>query len=373
MAPVNPDLLIVGGGVIGLMTGWECASRGAAVEILERNAETGREASWAAAGFLRQRIASDDAYGQLAQSSMERYPALAERLRRESGIDPEYRACGGLQVALTPETRDSLQRRAAFQRTRGVSVEWLDPRGVTELEPSLTSDSEGGCFYPGDAQIRPPRFLKALERAFERSGGTIRRGEAAQRLLLEGGRCVGASTGLGERRAQATLLAAGCWSGALAESAGLFLPVRPVRGQALRMEAPPGALTRVAAVEETYLAQRRSGELIVGATIEEVGFERGVTPTGVESLRVGAVRAMPSLEGRPVLQSWSGLRPAPARRFPYIGELLSGLWTAAGHYKVGWLLAPGTAQLAADGILTGRTSIPLDDFHPMRDRKRVFS
>lgn len=368
MAQVKPDILIVGAGVVGLMAGYEAVKRGARVHIMERNERAGREASWAAAGFLRQRITTDDPYGWIAQTSVETYPRLAEELQDASGVDPEYRACGGLQIALTEASRESLRRLAQFQRSRGVSVEWLEPKGVVEMEPLLTPDSLGGCFYPGDAQIRPPRFLRALASAFERLGGKIYLGEAAVRLLFEKDRCVGAQAEAHERRAQTTLLAAGCWSGKLAEKAGVFLPTRPMRGQVLRMEAPPGALSRVVSAEETYLAQRADGTFIVGATVEEEGFDKSVTAEGVQRLREGAFRAAPGLKGGRVLQAWSGLRPAPARRYPYIGEMRPGLWVATGHYKVGWLLAPATARLAADGILTGETPVPLDDFNPERDR-----
>ncbi|MDA1193052.1 MAG: glycine oxidase ThiO [Candidatus Poribacteria bacterium] len=367
MRTTNLDVLIVGGGVIGLMCGWELAGRGASVLLLERNAEVGREASWAAAGFLRHRVTTDDAYGWLSRWSHERYPTLHAELLDATGIDSGYRQRGGFELAFEAETRATLRKFHSLHVRRNVPVEWVEPEEVVRREPNVSPNTLGGTFHSDDAQIRPPRYLRALASAFEKRGGRIVTNAEVASLRFDGDRCLGVESSVGSFSAGTILLTAGCWSGGLAERAGLYLPVRPVRGQVIRMDAPPEAFQHTISAEGIYLAQRDDGAFLVGATVEEVGYERGTTDEGIAELRDGAERVSPMLARYPVTQAWSGFRPAPAKRYPYIGEFRSGLWVATAHFRVGLMLAPATGKLVADGILTGQTPVPLDDVNPERD------
>jgi len=366
------DVLIVGGGVIGLTTAYELLRRGASVRLLERNAEVGRAASWTAAGFLHHRITTDDPYGWLSRTGRERYPSLAQELREMTGVDIGFRPHGGLEIAFTEAKRQSLLRFLPFQRRRGLAAEWLEPEALLRIEPKLSPAVLGGTLFAQDAQVRPPRLLRALRLAVEQLGGEVLTGVEAYQFRENGrGRVLGVSTSAGDFSGGVTLLAAGCWSANLARRAGLFLPVRPVRGQMLLFDAPCGVLGHTVNAEGTYLVQRDDGVFLVGSTQEEVGFDDAVTPEGIEHLRRGAERALPLLRGRPPLRAWAGLRPSPARRYPYIGPLCPGLWVATGHFRTGILMAPSTALLVTAGLLDATTPVPLNDFDPIRDRDRV--
>lgn len=370
MSASHPDALIVGGGVIGLGIASELARRGARVRVLERNAAVGCEASWAAAGFLHQRVTTQDAYGWLSREGLARYPAWADDLLERTGIDIGFRPRGGLELAFSPEKRASLPRFLLMQQRRGLGARWLEPSEVRDMEPAVSESVLGGVFFPHDAQVRPPRLLRALNEAARGLGAEVVTNAPVDGILSSpDGSVVGAAAGGVEHQAGTTVLTAGCWSGQI--DGGVRLPVRPVRGQMLRMSAPDGLLSRTVNADGAYVVQRDDGTLIVGSTQEEVGFDKSTTEDGIESLRSGAIRAFPALADERVLQTWAGLRPAPARRFPYIAELRPGLWVATGHFRTGILLAPSTAHVVATAILDGVSPVNLDDFHPDRDARSV--
>ena len=366
---MRADVVVVGGGIIGLTCAYELASRGVDVVVAERNARVGREASWASLGLLRQRVTSDDAYGWIARYSADAYPGLTNSLHEESGIDPEYRRRGGLDVAVTGEKLASLGRFCRFHSSRGLAVEWLEPADVRGCEPALTDACLGGVHYSDDAQVRPPRMLRALAAAFVAKGGRVVTEFAASRIVA--GADVSVESDGGVLHAGSVVVAAGAWSGLLGRDAGMFLPVRPVRGQVLMYDAAPGTPLRACSVEKTYIARREDGTLLVGSTQEDVGFDSGTSADGIADLRRRAAAACPVLAEMEPARAWAGLRPAPARRFPYIGEIERNVWVATGHHRYGYMLAPGTARVVADGITTGETPVPLDDLDPERDRARV--
>ena len=366
---MQADVIVIGGGIIGLMCAYELSGRGVDVIVAERNDRVGREASWASLGLLRQRVTSADAYGWIARYSADAYPDLAASLYEETGIDPEYRRRGGLEVAVTEEKLASLGRFYAFHKSRKLAAQWVEPADVRALEPALSPACLGGVHYTNDAQIRPPRALRALAAAFVGRGGHVITDFKASRLAV-GSDVVVESRGT-TLRASTVVIAAGAWSGLLGDSAGLFLPVEPVRGQALLYDAPAGMLRHAFSVEKTYVAQRDDGALLVGSTRDDVGFDSTTSAEGIADLRQRAAMACPALAKLEPVAAWAGLRPAAARRFPYIGEIEENVWVATGHHRYGYMLAPGTARIVADGITSGETPVPLDDFHPERDRKRV--
>jgi glycine oxidase len=366
---MRAEVVIVGGGVIGLTCAYELARRGVDVVVAEKNARVGREASWASLGLLRQRVTSDDAYGWIARHSAEAYPDLAASLLDDTGIDPEYRRRGGLDLAVTEEKLASLGRFYRFHQSRGLAVEWLEPADVRACEPAVSDACLGGVCYADDAAVRPPRMLRALEAAFVALGGRVVTGFGASRIVR--GASVSVESEGGAIHAGTVVIAAGAWSGLLGRDAGVFLPVRPVRGQALMYDAAPGLLGRACAVENTYVAQRDDGTLLVGSTRDDVGFDSTTSVEGIADLRRRAAGACPALSEMEPARAWAGLRPAPARRFPYIGEVEKGVWVATGHHRYGYMLAPGTARVVADGITLGETPVALDDFQPERDRARL--
>ncbi len=366
---MRADVVIIGGGIIGLACAYELVRRDVDVIVAERNVRVGREASWASLGLLRQRVTSADAYGRIAQYSADAYPDLAASVHEDSGIDPEYRRRGGLEIAVTDEKLASLGRFATFHASRGLAVEWLEPRDIRACEPALSDACLGAILYADDAYVRPPRMLRALEAAIVARGGRVAKGFAASRIVR--GRGIAVESEGDTLYARAVVIAAGAWSELLGRGSGLFLPVRPVRGEALMYDAPPEMLRRACGVERTYVAQRDDGVLLVGSTRDDVGFDSATSAEGIADLKRRAAIACPALGEMEPARAWAGLRPAPARRFPYIGEVESNVWVATGHHRYGYMLAPGTARVVADGITAADTPIPLDDFHPERDRARV--
>ncbi len=356
--PVPPatDIAIIGAGLIGLATGWRLARRGLSVAVFERGT-SGQGASLAATGMLAAAAeleAGGEAHVPLALESQRLWPGFARELEADGGLPIDYRDDGVLLVALGREEVERLRFRHDAQRRAGLAVQWLGAAQARALEPGLRPSVVAGIFCPGDHQVDPPRVMAALRQAFLARGGILVEGCEAEPELA-GGRAVGVSTPAGVCRAQVVLVAGGAWT----RLKGLDVPVRPLKGQslALRMRETE-ALVRVVWTEQVHLAPKGDGTLIVGATMEERGFDDTVTAGGVYALLDGARRALPSIEEMPVEAIWTGFRPTSLDDAPVLGETGSAnLLVATGHHRNGYLLAPVTAaaieQLVTDGRITG--------------------
>jgi glycine oxidase len=348
------DAVIVGGGVIGLSCAWRAARRGAAVAVVER-ARPPAGATRVAAGMLAP--VGELAFGEprlleLTLEAAELYPSFVDELEQASGIATGYATGGALHVALDRDEAAQLRRVPELQRSLGLSAEWLPPRRCRELEPGLAPSFAGGVHAPGEAAVDPRALAAALLGALEAEGVELLTGAAVEAALLEGGRLAGVRTERGEElRAGATVLAAGAWSGAaewLPPTARP--PVRPVKGQILELRSREGAApcSRIVASERVYLVPRPDGRLIVGATVEEQGFDTTVTAGGVEELLREAYRLLPEVAEMELVEATAGLRPGTADNLPLVGPSpLDGLLWATGHYRNGILLAP----LAAEAIV----------------------
>lgn len=381
-------VLVVGGGIIGLAVAWRAAQRGLAVTLLDP--DPGRGANRVAAGMLAP--VTELQYGEeplleLGIASNERYADFAAELAAASGRPDAaalgYRPCGTLAVALDTDDRAELREVFAFQQRLGLDVEWLTGRECRRLEPMLAPSVRGGTLVRGDHQVDGRRLGAALVDAC-RAAGVVLRAERAERLALDrdGGRAVGVVTGGGELlTADQTVLAAGAWSGSLpGVPEAARLPLRPVKGQVvrLRMETvrgpfPAGSpfLTRnVRAVVRgvhLYLVPRESGELVVGATTEEEGFDTTVTAGGVYELLRDAHELVPGVTELPLLETGAGLRPGTPDNAPLLGPTaLPGLIAAAGHHRNGVLLTPVTADLIAELLATGEVPPLARAFSPSR-------
>jgi glycine oxidase len=364
----NPDALIVGGGIVGAAIAWRLAKEGLAVTLLERGG-IGRESSWAAGGMLTPVHLAEypPALAGACSASLALYEPLCREIAELSGVDPEYRVTG-LLLLVTDDAGDEAARLLeAWKVERGQPVEHLTRDEAVALEPNVTRDLRRALFLPDIAQVRNNRMAVALCGAAARKGAEIRPDTPITGFLRVPGRVNGVKTPRGDVYAGTTILAAGAWSAELLRPLGLDLKVRPVKGQMLLAGGAPDFCRHMILEGETYLIPRADGRILIGSTLEDVGFDKAVTIDAAGDLAIRGARLMPEIGKLPMLTSWAGLRPATPDRLPYLGRApVDGLIVATGHYRNGILLAPITAEIVA-GLLSGQASpIDLAPFDPLR-------
>ncbi|KUN25583.1 glycine oxidase [Streptomyces corchorusii] len=376
MSSRTSDVLVIGGGIIGLVTAWRAAQRGLATAVVDP--EPGGGAAQVAAGMLA--AVTELHYGEetllaLNLESARRYPAFAAELSELTGHDLGYRRCGTLAVALDADDRAHLRELHALQQRSGLAPEWLSGRECRRLEPMLAPGVRGGLRVDGDHQIDPRRLAAALVAACERAGVVFHRAWA-ERLDVVRDRAAGVTTADGTAlRADRVVLAAGSLSGRLAGVPDELLPpVRPVKGQVLRLTVPrryaPFLSRTVRAVVrggQVYLVPRENGELVVGATSEELGWDTTVTAGGVYELLRDAHELVPGITELPLTETRAGLRPGSPDNAPLLGPSgLAGLLLATGHYRNGVLLTPVTGDVLAHALVTGELPQEARPFTPRR-------
>jgi glycine oxidase len=361
-------LIVVGGGIVGCATAYELAKAGCAVTLLER-ATPGAEASGAAAGMLAPLgEASGTAFRELAVESWKLYPDVARELRERTGIDVEHVTRGTIYPLYTAADVREAEARTRWARDREFVVEAWDAAELRMREPALSPRVAGAMFVPADHWVNNQRLVVAYAQAAVAAGVALITGASVSRVIVEDGHARGVLAE-GERyEADAVLLAAGAWTAALVASFGGRLPVEPRRGQMIALAHVPPVVSHCIHGEEAYLVPRPSGELLIGATVERVGFRRAVTALGVAGLLAAAMDLVPALASLPISRTWYGFRPwAPDNR-PILGPWpgIDGLWIATAHFRNGILLAPITAQLMTCWITRGRPSLDVADFLPER-------
>src|SRR5437588_6650324 len=354
--PPASEVLVVGGGIIGLAVAWRARQRGHTVTLVERD-ELAGGASRVAAGMLAP--VSEAEFGgegrellALGLDSRQRWPQFARELAAAGGLDPGLRCGGTLMVARDGDEAEALGRELAFRQRLGFAVRRLRPSQARELEPGLAPPVRLALELPDDLSVDPRRVTAALRAALARAGVTVYEGCPVQRLLVRSGAVAGVALAAGrELRAQRVVVAAGAWSGAIAGlPAEATLPVRPVKGQILRLRDPagPGLLERVLRFEGGYLVPRGDGRYVLGATMEERGFDATVTAGAVTELLRDASELVPGISELELAEASAGLRPGTPDNLPLIGAgALPGLVWATGHHRNGVLLAPLTADPVA--------------------------
>ncbi|MET8945627.1 glycine oxidase ThiO [Streptomyces sp. NPDC004542] len=376
MSSRTSDVLVIGGGIIGLVTAWRAAQRGLTTAVADP--DPGGGAARVAAGMLA--AVTELHHGEqillgLNLASARRYPEFAAELTDLTGLDLGYRPCGTLAVALDADDRAHLRELHALQQRSGLESEWLSGRECRRLEPLLAPGVRGGLRVDGDHQIDPRRLAAALLAACERAGVVFHR-VRAERFDVAGDRAAGvtASDG-GALRAGQVVLAAGSLSGRLAGlPEDLLPPVRPVKGQVVRLAVPgryaPFLNRTVRAVvrgSHVYLVPRENGELVVGATSEELGWDTTVTAGGVYQLLRDAHELVPGITELPLTETRAGLRPGSPDNAPLLGPTgLDGLLLATGHYRNGVLLTPVTGDALAHALTTGELPEEARPFTPKR-------
>jgi glycine oxidase len=365
------DVIVVGGGVIGLAVGWRLTERELRVAVLERD-EPGGGTSHVAAGMLAPVAEADPAEESLLRlgiSSAQAYPRFVAELEHAAGLDPGYLPCGTLIAARDRDEAEALTRELAIRQRFSLRVTHLRPSEARQLEPALAPALRGALDLPDDHVIDPRRLTAALAQAIRRGRGELH--SNAEVATVEPGD--GVLLASGERlTAPRVVIAAGVWSGALAgipEEARV--PLRPVKGQIMRLRDPagPGLLTRVLRMPPAYIAPRGDGRYVLGATVEERGFDTTVTAGAMFELLRDAIELVPGMSELVVDELSAGLRPGTPDNAPIIGPgAIEGLYWATGHYRNGVLLAPITAELIA-GAIAGEP-VP-EEFSPLRFATRL--
>ena len=368
-----PDVIVVGGGVVGCAIAYCLAREGVRADVVERG-EIGGEASGAAAGMLAPLAEVEDAgpFRELCLESLRMFPALAATLREETGIDIEYLTSGILRVALDDAEERCLRDLADCSTClpagrHCLPLHWLNPDDLRAFEPGLSPDVRGGVYSPEEHQVNADRLTQALARAAAIHGATLRRNLRISGLLMRNCRVTGVRTPDGDLAAGHVVLAAGPWTGRLAVSLGVDLPVFPVRGQMLALpsrRAPRHILWGSAG----YLVPKANGLVFAGATVERVGFRRRTTAAGLRGLAAMASTLAPRVGVFAPVDSWAGLRPGSADGLPLLGPLpgWEGVSVATGHYRNGILLSPVTGRLMARAIIDGSPDGALNPFSPAR-------
>lgn len=358
--PGMTDCCIIGGGIVGLSIARELAGRGHSVCVVTREGRRDT-ASWAAAGIFPPAPQHDHAppNERLTAWSDQLHREWARQLLDETGVDTGLRTCGGLHVCRDAAGRDRLVGDAESWRRRGAACEWLEPADVAALEPALASAVArgavtGGYMLPDETQIRPPRHLDALERSCLRRGVVMLREATVRDVTVAGGRVEGVTVereGMLETvAAGAYVVAAGAWAGRLASSLGVTIDTRPIRGQIVQVTMRRPRLVRVVNRGLDYLVPREDGTLLVGSTLEDVGFDRSTDTAALARLMDVARDLLGDLASETPERSWAGLRPGSADGLPTIGPAPAcrNAFVASGHFRAGLHQSTGTAVLVAD-------------------------
>lgn len=344
------DIVIVGGGVLGLLSARQLAASGSTVTLIERGM-VGQEASWAGGGILSPLYPwrYDPAVSTLALWSQSAYPGLVASLKDETGIDSQYSRCG-LLVLDAPDEDEAM---AWGQHSKG-AMESMGREQFSALEPNLSDSFQQGLWMPEVANIRNPALLQALKASLidEPSVRMIENCEMHS-FSWAGSKINGLETSLGRIDCSKILICSGAWTAGLMEQLSVQLPIEPVKGQMLLIRAEPGLVRHIVLSEGRYVIPRNDGHVLVGSSIEKTGFEKNITEQAKRSLSDFAFHLIPRLRDYPIVKHWAGLRPGSPGGVPFIGAVPEheNVFVNAGHFRNGLVMAPASVKLITDLIL----------------------
>jgi len=369
------DVAIIGGGVIGSSIAFELAAEKLNVVLLDRE-EPGRGASWAAAGMLSPGPDSPDALPlvPLAKESLQLYRKFVAAIEEASGLHTHFASDGALQLFPGPQGEAERDKMVAELRALDIAIEPVSLNDARGMENAIGPEVRAAAWLPEEATVEPRLLMDALLAALRHHEVEIRSGCHVTSLLRQTSRCTGLVAGGEEIAASFVVLAAGCYSSNLAPENSIendwlsrCAPTHPVRGQMLALHSDKVNLRRVLRSERGYLVPRLGGRIVAGSTLEEVGFDKRVTAGGMRKILDAAIELAPNLAGAEIVETWAGLRPATPDNLPILGPAdIENLFIATGHYRNGILLAPVTAKLARDWILTKSMSAAAAIFSPLR-------
>lgn len=343
------DFVIVGGGIVGLMTALQLIEQGGRVLIVDQG-EIGKEATWASGGILSPLYPWKELQPvqQLCLWGQEIYPKLVGQWEQESGVDSEWIESGLLNLDIEDEP-------AALEwgQRNGQAIEIWEPPEIKEMEPALRMGTGSAIYYAKVGHVRPPRLIEALRLSLVGKGGEIRQGTRVVSIQERDGRALGVRTEEGDIGAENVIIAAGAWTDLLLEDFGVRFQIEPVRGQMILFRSKPGILKSMVLHKGVYLIPRKDGHILAGSTVEYVGFDKSTTTEALKKLKENAYEMLPREGLGEVVRQWSGLRPGSKTGIPYIGAhpKMKNLYINSGHFRNGIQMAPGSARLLADMIL----------------------
>ena len=365
------DVVVVGGGVIGLAVAYYLGREKIRVTLVERGA-IGREASWAAAGYLSFQGSSNRPGPrlELTRTSARMYEGWIRELGELTPADTGFWRCGLLELSLNEAEVEEAHGLAAWQREPGYSVEWLDAATVRKRQPCLAEDLpvRGALLFSEVAQVRPPRLLKALATAVARRGAHIREHTAVTSIARRGDRVTGVVLAGGEAIAAPVVVnATGSWAPQLAPEMAA-LPVKPVKGTIVLLEVLDQPSRELIVSSQGSLYPRADNKLLLGATMEDAGYDKRVKIDALQALVRQGIALVPRLKEASLVTAWAGLRPYSHDNVPYLGPVpgLDGAFVATGHYRSGILLAPITGLLLKEMILRQPPTLPTEPYEMSR-------
>ena len=358
---MHPEVLIIGGGVIGLSIAKELHKQGVRRIALLEKGSCGKEASWAAAGMLSPQVEANEpgAFFDLCCASRDLYPAFTDELLTETGIDTELERTGTLYLSFNDDDTSEINKRFEWQKSAGLEVEILSEDEIRYREPFISQDARKALFFQNDWQVENRKLTSALKRYAEMNGVDIRENTKVERLIVEHGSVVGANTAGGRMTADLTVVATGAWTSLIqVGDAEMPIKIEPVRGQIVAFRPEPRPVRHVICSSFGYLVPRMDGRLLAGSTSEKVGFDSLVTDAATSSLKKMTCKIVPGMADLEITDRWAGLRPYAADGLPVLGSVsgIDGLFVATAHYRNGILLAPMTAKLAAENLVNGTDS-----------------
>lgn len=347
------DCVVIGGGVVGMFTARELRAAGMSVLLLERG-RTGRESSWAGGGILSPLYPwrQPSPVNELAGWSQAQYATLADVLRDETEFDPEWTRCGMLVLG----AEDHLEA-MRWADHAGIAMEIISGEKLLQCEPALAAGHDQGLWMPQVDQIRTPRLNKALRESLSAEGVVVSEYCEVKAIRQHQAKVQGVETDSGFIAAETVIVASGAWSATSLAPLGISIPVWPIRGQMIVIRGRPGELKRILLRDGRYLIPRRDGRVLVGSTVEDIGFDKGVTKEACKELYQVALGLAPGLSKGVIEHQWAGLRPGSPGSVPLVGASpqIEGLWINTGHFRSGLALAPASARILVD-MLLGRPS-----------------
>jgi glycine oxidase len=360
------DCLIIGAGVIGLAIGWDLVQKGAKVHLLDAG-PVAQESSWAGAGIFPPAPGRpQNPYDKLLALSTQLFPAWCAELKNATQIDPEFETCGAIWLARSPAAAAVLHANQVEWDHKEITHRTFSTGELQVAEPSLRFEKLfGATLLPGETQARNPRLCQALATAITKHGSRISSGQPVTHLDIQNGRVQRVTAPSGTHSAKNFCIASGAWSESLGRMANVKLETKPIRGQIALLKQPTRTLRHIIYEAEKYLVPRQDGHVLVGSTVEDVGFDKSVT-TAIAAMLEWARELAPELQNAEQVQSWAGLRPFSATGKPYLGRSPSAenLFVATGHYRAGIHLAPGTGAVMSQLIFGEQPQVDLAEFTP---------
>jgi len=367
-------VLIIGGGIIGLSIAWRLIGIGKKVVVVDKR-NLGKEASWAAAGMLSGRLdlkPSEKRLLPIFEKSHHAWPKFAKELENKSGKRIGYRKEGTLMIACDINEEQKLKNNYNFLKNNNIHVSWLSGNKIREKEPYVSNNVLSGFFSPEDHHVNNRYILDALITILKKNKNNciFKENTEVERIITDKDQVIGVKTRNETIKTKEIIICSGAWTNKIKNIEIKEVPIRPVKGQMVCLKMPKNIslLKHILWRENVYLVPRDNSDLIIGATEEEMGFDKSLTAGGIYNLLKIAREVLPAIENLSIVESWAGLRPATRDEAPIIGpsKKIKGLIYATGHHRNGILLAPLTSNVIKNYYLNGKIENDFNNLRPGR-------